>query len=542
MTSGLPQGLISIQNNPTHVENEGDSEAPCLDVESIARTWKVYSASRNLLQADTGARLQNLFWRTWGNPDLLRKLHPTTFTGLVNYVGRGGGRVQLPRPSHSETDLGARDGDDSTSVPSGPPTATASPVQTSNTPANSSIHPADALQRSSSSPKPPQSILKKPSIDHSYVEPCTSDRPPSISHESQRNSTGSTSSNADTLSPTSSERPRMKRQTSGGNKKTSFVANSSARVKTRPGVARRKSSQGTVPQAKEPRKEPVRSPTKSPVKSPLHPSSGNEGFSQLPIVNPARRVPMGPPPGLPPPPNLSDPKSADFLLPSASSWQSVESTSPGRSRQGSILQSSMPLVDPNFRRQFVEARSSSQLNLAATGGLRMQKTGSVVRFADDLPTEFGRGKARETSVSGPGASAIRRGSALVVTHVSRSTETAAIDSDEGEDDDDAKDDEDTVVMLPRTRSQLSLAIQEHKRISGSLGLPDLGTKTSPERSKVKGKGKANDADKEDTEDELLAMGRRDGVTKAGGPRSRMPIRSNAGSEQRYRSPTPPPIF
>jgi hypothetical protein len=538
MTSGLPRGLISVQNNPTHVEDdEEDAETARLDVASIARTWRVYSASSNVLAADTGNRLQNLFWRTWSNPHLLRNLRPTTFTNVVQYVGTGRGRVQLPLPSHIETNLEARDEDDSTPVPSGPPTATASPVQTSSTAANSSISPTDGRQRSSSLMKPPQSILKRPSIDRNYVEPCASDVPPSIPPPSPRNTAGSSSS-ADTLSPTSSDRPRIKRQTSGGNKKTSFVANTSARAKTRPAVARRKSSQGTMPQAKDPRKEPTRSPMKSPVKSPLHASSGNEGFPQLPAINQPRRAPVGPPPGLPLPPGLSDPKNAAFLLPSASSWQSVESTSPGRSGQGPFTQSSMPLVDPDFRKQFVEARSSSQLNLAAAGGSRMRKTGSVVRFADDLPAEFRRSKAREASISGLGAVALRRGSVLDAARTQLSAETAAIDDSDEEED---GDDKDTLVMLPRTRSQLSLAIHQQRRISGPQNLGPVAGGV-PDRLKGKGKGKANDTDKEDTEDELLAMGRKDGVTKAGGPRSRLPLRATPSSEQRYRSPTPPPIF
>jgi hypothetical protein len=170
----------------------------------------------------------------------------------------------------------------------------------------------------------------------------------------------------------------------------------------------------------------------------------------------------------------------------------------------------------------------------------MRKTGSVVRFADDLPSEFGRSKAREASISGLGAGVLRRGSVLDAARTQLSAETAAIDdSDEGEDD----DDEDTLVMIPRTTSQLSLAIQEQRRISGSQNLGQVAGSV-PDRLKEegKGKGKANDTDKEDAEDELLAMARKDGVTKAGGPRSRLPLRATPSSEQRYRSPTPPPIF
>ena len=525
MTGGLPRGLISIEDNPTHeIEQEDDGDdQPRLDVESIAKTWRIYSASRNAIAADTGNRLENLFWRTWSNPTLLRNLHPSTFTSVVQHIGSGRGRVQLSRPAHSNTNVTAPGEDDSTPVPSGPPTATASPVQSSSARASLAEHPSHVRQSSNSSVKPPQSILKKPSIDHNYVESGAEQVPEPARKDSKSDSPGCSGSNTDTLSPPSSDRPRMKRQLSAGNKKTSFVANS-ARAKARPGVPRRKSSNGTPSQAKQ--KEPSRSPVKSPP--PLQESSGNEQLPPVPAVNPTRPGVMGPPPGLPiPAPGTN---SSGFLLPSASSWQSVESTSPGKGGQESIIQSSIPLVDPDFRKQFVEARSASQLNLAGAG-TKMRTTGSVVRFAEDLP-DTGKGKVKESTL-GPG----RRGSGAESRRSSLTGNIPAVGDVDKEDDED-----EGLTMLPRTRSQLSLAIQERRRLSGSQNLgpgPNNGNK-----AKGKGKGKAQDKekDKEDTEDELLKMGRRDGVTKAGGPRSRQPLRASPPQHQRYRSPTPPPIF
>ena len=523
MTGGLPRGLISIEDNPTHeIEQEDDGDdQPRLDVESIAKTWRIYSASRNAIAADTGNRLENLFWRAWSSPTLLRNLHPSTFTSVVQHIGSGRGRVQLSRPAHFVTNVTAPGEDDSTPVPSGPPTATASPVQSSSARASLSEHPSHVRQSSNSSVKPPQSILKKPSIDHSYVETSAEQVPGPARKDSKTDSPGCSGSNTDTLSPPSSDRPRMKRQLSAGNKKTSFVANT-ARAKARPSVPRRKSSNGTTSQAKQ--KEPLRSPVKSPP--PLQESSGNEPFPEAPNINPIRAGAMGPPPGLPVP--APGTNSSGFLLPSASSWQSVESTSPGKGGQDSIIQSSIPLVDPDFRKQFVEARSASQLNLAGAG-TKMRSTGSVVRFAEDLP-DAGRGKAKESSL-GPG----RRGSGAESRRSSLITSTpAVVDADKEDDEDEG------LIMLPRTRSQLSLAIQERRRLSGSQNLGPGANNGN----KAKGKGKAHnkDKDKEDTEDELLKMGRRDGVTKAGGPRSRQPLRASPPQHQRYRSPTPPPIF
>lgn len=531
MTGGLPRGLISIEDNPSHdTEQEDDEDQPRLDVATIAKTWRIYTASRNAIVADTGYRLENLFWRTWSSPALLRTLHPTTFTNVVQHVGSGRGHVKLRRPSHFDTSIYGQDEDDSTPVPSGPPTATASPVQPSSTPASSSDHPPHVRQSSNYSIKTPQSILKKPSTDHSYVEPSAGQTLLSAQKNSKPDSTGSSSSTTDTLSPPSSERPRLKPQLSAGNKKASFVANTSSRAKSRPSVPRRKSSQGTVPQAK---KEPLRSPIKSPVKlpPPLQASAGSEPFPPIPVVNQVRHGQMGPPPGLPIP--LSGANGPAFLLPSASSWQSVESTSPDRGGQDSIIQSSMPLVDPNFRKQFAEARSASQINLAVVG-TKMRKTGSVVRFAEDLP-DLGRAKSKE-SVLGPG----RRGSGAEARRSSLSENTPAID-----DTDEESSQDEGLSMLPRTRSQLSLAIQERRRTSGSQNLgptPDQGDSQNEAKGKGKAVDKGKEKEKEDTEDELLKMGRQDGVTKAGGPRSRQPLRASPPQHQRYRSPTPPPIF
>jgi hypothetical protein len=532
MTRGLPRGLILVEDNPTHgTEQEDDDDEPRLDVATIAKTWRIYTASRNAIAADTGYRLENLFWRTWSNPTLLRNLHPSTFTNVVQHIGSGRGHVQLSRPPHFDISVHGQDEDDSTPVPSGPPTATASPIQQNSTPASSSEYPRHVRQSSDSSVKPPQSILKKPSTDQQYAGPTAEQLLVSAEKESKPESTKSSSSTSDTVSPPSSERPRMKRQLSAGNKKASFVANTSGRAKARPSVPRKKSSQGTVPQAKQ--KEPLRSPIKSPIKppSPLQGSSGNEPFPETLAANPMRRGKMGPPPGLSLP--ASGASGPAFLLPSASSWQSVESTSPSRAGLESLIQNSMPLVDPDFRKQFVEARSASQINLAGAG-MKMRKTGSVVRFAEDLP-DIGRGKAKE-SVLGPG----RRGSGAEARRSSLSENTPAIDDTDEEDSED-----EGLSMLPRTRSQLSLAIRQRRRNSGSQHL-GRGPEHGSSQSKGKGKGgamdKAKEKEKEDTEDELLKMGRQDGVTKAGGPRSRHPLRASPPQHQRDRSPTPPPIF
>ena len=180
--------------------------------------------------------------------------------------------------------------------------------------------------------------------------------------------------------------------------------------------------------------------------------------------------------------------ASTFALPSASSWQSDESA-PERS---TVSTTAPPpptgdLVDPGFRGKFVENQKKSSINLAGLN--RMRKIGSVVRFADEEETE-GKGKGREAD---PTSESGRR--------LSQMTTVAHDDSGSSTD-----EDQDQPLQLPRTKSQLSLLIK-HKR--DQTGSQDLGPQspTIPAPSEPKEKSK---------EAELLSMGRRDGVTKAGG--------------------------
>lgn len=233
---------------------------------------------------------------------------------------------------------------------------------------------------------------------------------------------------------------------------------------------------------------------------------------------------------------------ATFALPSASSWQSIDSTTENRKLATTAPQPTLgDLVDPGFRVKFVESQKklSSVTNLAGLGKVR--KSLSTVRFADESPEDSGKskGKGKEKEILPP-LEDVRQGpshmKSTLKSAVQRqqerddrrddSEDDSYSDTDEGEDededdeededeeddeDDDEDDDDDNddnlQMQLPRTKSQLSLLIQ-HKR--DQTGSQDIGPTSSPEESvkpRIKEKSK---------EEELLSMGRRDGVTKAGG--------------------------
>ena len=187
-----------------------------------------------------------------------------------------------------------------------------------------------------------------------------------------------------------------------------------------------------------------------------------------------------------------------FTLPAASSWQSVDEFSP---RMPSPIAERQPgsLVDRDFRSKFL----SSATNLPALGW--MKKTGSIVRFADE-EEDAGKGKGKQMSPP-PSPEHLRsRGR----------TGSQVIDSDDSDD-----------VQLPRTQSQLSMAIKDRRKQSGSR---DLG----PGPAVGQEPAKKNEA--KQREQELLTMGRRAGAPHIPNPRT------GSGEDPRYRSPSPGPTF
>jgi hypothetical protein len=193
-------------------------------------------------------------------------------------------------------------------------------------------------------------------------------------------------------------------------------------------------------------------------------------------------------------------KEPAFALPS-SSWQSVDESS---DRQPSPmmrtpLESSGSLVDRNFRSKFL----SSATNLAGLG--KMRKTGSVVRFADeDEEIGMGKGKGKEPARPESPEKLRNRGR----------TSSQVIDSDDSDE-----------VQLPRSTSQLSMAINDRRKQSGSR---DIGPEASGEETLPKKSAK---------EEDLLKMGRRAAAAQI--PKG---LPGSEAHDVGYRPPSPGPIF
>ncbi|KAJ4546414.1 hypothetical protein HRR77_004945 [Exophiala dermatitidis] len=212
-----------------------------------------------------------------------------------------------------------------------------------------------------------------------------------------------------------------------------------------------------------------------------------------------------------------------FALPSASSWQSVDSMNEHPMAMGTAASppASSGLVDRDFRGRFVETQKklASSTNLAALG--RIKKTGSVVRFADEIPHDLRKGKEKEIPPDDSAGPSRLKSSLSSRVHAN---------------DDDSHTEN---VGLPRTKSQLSLLIKQERDATGSH---ELGPGAGPTNRNVKSKGK----EKENTrsnEQELLSMGQQGGVTKAGGVQVPEQQRLSEHHDPRYESSSSPePLF
>ena len=196
------------------------------------------------------------------------------------------------------------------------------------------------------------------------------------------------------------------------------------------------------------------------------------------------------------------------------------------------------LVDNNFRSRFVEnqVHGASSTNLAGLG-----KSRSTVRFADQLPGRRATSGDSDTQAMSAMALTVRDTAPTKVTSRPRSGSGAIAD-----DDDDDDDDED-IVPLPRTKSQLSMMIDHERRKSGTREL-----RPSPLQQEVLESGgdkkpsKPNDNEGDDGDDDLLTMGRKDGVTRAGAvsskARGKQKTSAKGGDHFLYQSPPTPPLY
>jgi hypothetical protein len=192
------------------------------------------------------------------------------------------------------------------------------------------------------------------------------------------------------------------------------------------------------------------------------------------------------------------------------------------------------LVEPDFRDKFIEnqKRIASSTNLAAAG--RLGKSGSMVRFADDKPDYLKRDKVRQALLVGEGD--CRRSQSEQPARNTNPHRTST--NSQVFEDDNGKDNEREELL--RTKSQLSLLIESQRKQSG---MQDLGSKPAARQQEPKAKETTTSLGSREDEDELIMMGRREGVTRAGGVApGRSTHRISGASAHRYRSPTPPPLY
>jgi hypothetical protein len=184
------------------------------------------------------------------------------------------------------------------------------------------------------------------------------------------------------------------------------------------------------------------------------------------------------------------------------------------------------------------SRGASSTNLSGLG-----KSKSTVRFADQLPGRRATSGAvdRQTTAPMPNTTP---GAALINAQARARRGSGAIADDDDEDDDD-------ILPLPRTKSQLSLMIDQERRKSGAHELRPSPLqqevhKEGGDKTASKPKDNDNDDDDDDADDDLLTMGRKDGVTRAGAiggkaqGKQKMSLKDN--DKFLYQSPPTPPLY
>lgn len=512
MPGGLPSGLITN----TEIITEEIDNTERVQVEDLAKLWRVYSLNSTHMQDDEATRLENFFWRIWSNGRIIRSIRGSTLARLFITISEGGDRV---RTTPVPTPLSATPTQSVTFPSAATPRLNVSRVS----PEEHEQHmaepgPVDAaapVRRTCDQSRTLPPILKKTRggsndpLKPAKMMPLDSEKRDAKTTTVRRESSESVG--------VSSEKGLK----NVARKKTSF-ASAGGNRKVRPGVMRKRSSQTSA--FNEQRKTAQTSPLTGAQSGKTTPKSAT-----------------GLPPAL---------ATAAFALPS-SSWQDVDSPSSSRTSADNAFatpqQPSSWLVDKNFRGKFVEEqkRATSSVNLAALG-----KSQSV-RFLDEMPEhrkraeknvakakagETGRDERPKQSRGGGGP---QLPSSMAI---GEDSEDEADDDDEEEEEDTDDDDDGSMPALPRTKSQLSVLIDKERQHRGNV---NLGPET-PRQENRPGKEDQDKHDKQE-ENELLVMARRDRKLIAEDPDQ--PFKAAAkkglltgGSKGGDTPGSPPPVF
>ncbi|EEP78880.1 predicted protein [Uncinocarpus reesii 1704] len=153
MADALPHGLVSTTER---VSSDLES-ADHVEIEDVAKLWRVYTNNKITLKQGAGRRLENLFWRVWSNGRISSNISGSTLARLF---------MQLT----DETPLWTKAKEELDSIPRSPlpkfpqPTpALHSPAYSGTNKNNPKVHQSSNNYRSCSRMQPPPSILKKPS-------------------------------------------------------------------------------------------------------------------------------------------------------------------------------------------------------------------------------------------------------------------------------------------------------------------------------------------------------------------------------------------
>lgn len=327
------------------------------------------------------------------------------------------------------------------------------------------------------------------------------------------------SSTDDQKRPTASSRPSLNRSTSGssnGNRKRTSYQSVTSRGRSRPSMTRKRSSQSQQTPESSKNRPSIRSPQPSKVES----TSTNE-TRKLNKTQSAETTTGS---------NTTKESSrriSSFGLPSASSWQSDESHADSPALPTGTTSSSTPsslVIDKNFRKKFVETQKKFQSSTDPTNST-FRRTGSIVRFADeiDLIDPFRKQPDQSSSSHQRTPSESQSGHPQSLLRHDSTGSVAAISDDESD-----NNSETTTIALPRVTSQLSLGIAHLKRSQNtpragpdnSVNNEPAARLTSPslrmEQTESTREDMTTRPSEEDETGKLLAMGWKDGVTRAGG--------------------------
>ena len=211
--------------------------------------------------------------------------------------------------------------------------------------------------------------------------------------------------------------------------------------------------------------------------------------------------------------------TSPLALPSVESWQDIVSP---RSSQDPSVKPNTPekpgswLVDKNFRVNFVEnqKQAASHTNLAKLG-----RIGSTVRFVDEV---LGSAKGKEPVRRLPLEieQEVKRddnGGVVSEKHYAFSLSPPTVLAD---------DSKEETGPIPRSKSQLSMMIEQERRMSGGqnlglgpvVGRNPLGDQPQSLHARRQDRRKGKVSSKEDggsSEEDLLVMGKRTGQAAQG---------------------------